>query len=73
MKNRDRILNTCTYDLLMAIEKNTGICPIHAVVGLSRHDKTMRCCKYVYSGCEGCVQNWLNEEFSTGFSRICTD
>ena len=46
----------------MKVEKNAAICPIHAVVGLTRYDKIMRCYKYVNDGCEKCVQEWLNEE-----------
>jgi len=50
------------YDLMMAIENNTGTCPIRAVAGISREEKIMRCYKYVHSGCKKCTQNWLNEE-----------
>ena len=71
MKNRDKILQTCPYDMLMAIEKHTHICPIHIAVGLSRENKIMRCSKYVHTGCEQCVQDWLNEDFSTDFSHNC--
>ena len=62
MKNREAITQQCIYDLLMKVEKNAAICPIHAVVGLTRYDKIMRCYKYVNDGCEKCVQEWLNEE-----------
>ena len=59
--NRDKILKTNEYDLLMDIEKNTGICPIRAVAGITRDEKLERCCIYVHEGCEVCVQSWLNE------------
>lgn len=63
MKNRDRyILHRNEYDLMLDIEKNTGICPIRAVAGISHDEKFMRCCRYAYDGCEGCVGEWLNEE-----------
>lgn len=29
------------------------------------------CGKYVHDGCEKCIQEWLNEDFSTDFSRNC--
>lgn len=60
MKNRERLAQTCIYDLLVSIEKNVGICPLQAV-GLSRDNKIIRCYSYVKDGCEICIQNWLNE------------
>ena len=63
MKNRDRyILHRNEYDLMLDIEKNTGICPIRTVAGISKEEKIMRCFGYVHDGCEVCVQEWLNEE-----------
>ena len=63
MKNRDRfILHRNEYDLMLDIEKNTGICPIRAVEGIKREEKILRCVSYVHGGCEVCVQEWLNEE-----------
>lgn len=59
--NRDKILKTNEYDMLMDIEKNTGICPIRAVAGITREEKIERCCTFVHEGCEVCVQSWLNE------------
>ena len=63
MKNRDRyILHRNEYDLMLDIEKNTGICPIRAVAGIKREKKILRCVSYVHGGCEVCVLEWLNEE-----------
>ena len=60
--NRDRyILKRNEYDLLMAIEANTGICPIRTVAGITREEKLERCCTYIHEGCGICVQHWLNE------------
>lgn len=67
--NRDRLLQTCTYDILVNMANNTGICPLQAVSGIPREDKIMRCYKYINDGCEKCIQEWLNEDFSTDFSR----
>ena len=61
-KNRDKyILNRNEHDLLITIEENTGICPIRAVAGISRDEKIERCYKHIKSGCNGCIQEWLNE------------
>lgn len=30
MKNRDKILQTCTYDMLVNMANNTGVCPLQA-------------------------------------------
>ena len=63
MTNRDRyIIKRNEYDLMCAVEKNTGICPIRAVAGISREEKIMRCYRYAKESCEACIQNWLNEE-----------
>ena len=69
MKNRDRLLGTCTYDMLVDMANNSGVCPIQAVAGISRENKIMRCYEHVHDGCEKCIQEWLNEEFSTENSR----
>ena len=63
MKNRDRyILRRNEYDLMLEIEKNTGICPIRAVAGISHDEKVIRCINYAPDSCEVCVAEWLNEE-----------
>lgn len=63
MKNRDKYLvNRNEYDLMTAIEENTGICPIRAISGISKESKVARCKKYAKAGCKKCVQSWLNEE-----------
>ena len=73
MTNRERLNNTCTYDVLVDMANNSGICPIQAVAGISREDKIMRCYKYVHDGCEQCIQNWLNEDInnSTASKKHC--
>lgn len=73
MKNRDKLLNTCIYDILVYMANNSGICPLQAVGGISREAKIIRCYKYVHDGCEECVQSWLNEEVSTEFSYKCNN
>ncbi len=56
--------------MLVNMANNAGVCPLQAVAGISRETKILRCYKYVHDGCcEKCIQNWLNEEFSTDFSR----
>lgn len=70
MKNRDKYFTQKNeYDLMMDIEKNTNTCPIRVIAGISREAKIMRCYNYRHEGCDKCVQKWLNEEFSTDFSR----
>lgn len=69
MTNREKLNNTCTYDVLVKMA-NKGTCPLQVIAGISRESKILRCCKYVHDGCcEKCIQNWLNEEFSTENSR----
>lgn len=67
MKNREKYIATRNeYDLMTAIERNTGCCPIRAVAGISQEEKIVRCAKTVKAGpdtgCKDCVLNWLNEE-----------
>lgn len=73
MKNRDKLSQTCTYDMLVNMANNSGICPLQVVAGISRETKILRCYKYINDGCEKCIQKWLNEEFSTDFSRKCNN
>ena len=73
MKNRDKLSQTCTYDMLVNMATNSGICPLQAVAGISRETKILRCYKHINGGCEKCIQEWLNEEFSTDFSHICNN
>jgi hypothetical protein len=73
MKNREMISKTCTYDNLVNMLHNTGMCPLQAVAGISRETKILRCYKYIHDGCEKCIQNWLNEEVSTDFSNKCNN
>ena len=54
------------HDLMMAIEQNTGICPIRAVAGINHDDKIRRCVTYAPESCEVCVQDWLNEDDGGG-------
>jgi hypothetical protein len=63
MKNRDKyIVSRNEYDLMTAIEENTGICPIRAISGISKENKVTRCTKYAKAGCKECIQDFLNEE-----------
>lgn len=63
MKNRDKyIIKANEYDMMLAIEKNTCICPIRAVAGILSHEKLERCYRHRKDGCEECVQEWLDEE-----------
>ena len=55
--------------MLVDMANNSGVCPIQAVAGISRENKIMRCYEHVHDGCEKCIQEWLNEEFSTENSR----
>lgn len=73
MKNRDKILKTCTYDMLVNMLHNTRMCPLQAVAGISRETKILRCYKHVHDGCEKCIQHWLNEDVSTDFSNKCNN
>ena len=75
MKNRKKyILKRNEYDLMMAIERNTGTCPIRAVAGICTEEKIVRCAEALRrvnaakagydpdAACKYCVQSWLNEE-----------
>lgn len=63
MKNREKYFTKKNeYDFMKAVEQNTGICPIRAVAGISQEQKIKRCYTYVKTGCNGCIQNWLNEK-----------
>lgn len=75
MKNREKyIAKHNEYDLMTAIERNTGCCPIRAVAGISREEKIVRCAVALRrsdahmagydpdAACKHCVQRWLNEE-----------
>lgn len=71
--NRDKLSQTCTYDILVNIANNVGVCPLQAVANISRVEKARRCFMHVHEGCEQCVQEWLNEDFnfSTGGKKNC--
>ncbi len=63
MKNRDKyILKKCEYDLLMDIEAATHQCPIATIGGIEFKKRFARCYKFRKTGCNECVQAWLNEE-----------
>lgn len=67
MTNRERyILNQAPYDLMLAIERNTGTCPIRAVAGISRDEKIRLCSICAENECEQCVMEWLNG----GYERV---
>lgn len=64
MKNREKLLKTNEYDLLMAIHTNlrkqglTG-CVLSLMEPHFRpHDCTI---KRLCEGCDKCIQEWLNE------------
>lgn len=70
MTNRDKyITKRNESDLMIAINQNTGICPIRAVAGISQEKKLERCFTHVKTGCNGCIQSWLNEE--VGSEKEC--
>lgn len=61
MTNREKILKTNIYDLMMTIKANIEHghhCPIKAVSGQYEYS---RCLKHNYV-CGQCAQAWLNEE-----------
>ena len=64
MKNREQLNNTCTYDILVNMANNVGICPLQAVAGIPREEKIMRCFNHIQGGCEPCIQQWLNEDIN---------
>ena len=60
MKNRERLLKTNPYDLLLKAHKGLrkhGLCVIQ-FVGLSSSGVVDRCSDL----CELCIERWLNEE-----------
>lgn len=61
MTNREKILKTNIYDLMMTIAnrlENGDICPIKLISGQYNYS---RCKKYSYV-CGQCIQKWLNQE-----------
>ena len=58
MKNINRLLNTCMYDLLLRIANNTDACIIRLTSG--NMPSVNRCNKF--RCCATCLQSWLNEE-----------
>ena len=63
MKNRSRyIVQRNEYDLMMAIVKNTNVCPIYAVSGKPALCVVMTIRPRNIKICSKCVQKWLNEE-----------
>lgn len=69
MTNRDKINRTCIYDLLVNMAQWTSQCVLMLLSDMSLEHKCERCRSYSYGDCEHCIQDWLNEEFSTDFSR----
>ena len=58
MTNRERyVTKRCEYDMLLAINKNTGCCPIKALSGDYKYSRCLEACYH----CETCLQAWLNE------------
>ena len=62
MTNREKILKTNIYDLMMTIHRNGHkFCPIE-IVGVAKP----KCLPSIYglaqTNCEKCIQKWLNEE-----------
>lgn len=61
MTNRQRLLNSCEYDLLLNAQKvldesGSSVCVLE-LLGMKRSEMISRC-----SGlCELCIQRWLNE------------
>lgn len=62
MNNRQRLHNTCLYDLLMRWTENLskfkkGICILDVITGEKYP------CKYTgIDDCKYCIQSWLNKE-----------
>ncbi len=65
MTNREKILKTNIYDLMMTIRHNGHkFCPIE-IIGAAKP----KCLPSIYglaqTNCEKCIQAWLNEEATT--------
>ena len=68
MKNREFILNKCTYDLLVQMQYNRGFCVIEDMSQLPSYCVTQSTAEV--DNCEECIQRWLNEEYKgTGEKR----
>lgn len=57
MTNRDKLLNTCIYDLIMSTNPHRG-CKLAIFTDEPLGDL---CRKYKWE-CKDCVQEWLNQE-----------
>lgn len=62
MTNREKILKTNIYDLMMKVASKTDFCPIilFGDVCPERIDNDVDC--RIPSDCKDCVQRWINEE-----------
>lgn len=62
MTNREKLLKTNIYDLMMTIRRNGHkFCPIE-IAGMAKP----KCLPSIYglaqTNCEKCIQKWLNQE-----------
>lgn len=66
MKNRDKFLNMCIYDLLISINQSYDmhLCIIENLTNEYRYDsEKFRCSSSADSRkCAECIQKWLNED-----------
>lgn len=71
MRNREKyFIKANEYDIMKAINQNTGICPIRAVAGITTGEKLHRCSLHIGEGCNNCIQDWLNEK-AKGSEKEC--
>lgn len=65
MKNREKLLNTSSYDLLLKAQKELDRHGMCVLMLFQQPDVYERC-----SGlCELCIERWLNEEAKEGGSK----
>jgi hypothetical protein len=61
MTNREKILKTNIYDLMIAIRRNGHkFCPIE-IVGAAKPNCLPSIYGLAQTNCEKCIQQWLNE------------
>lgn len=63
MTNREKILKTNIYDLMMAIHERLPFnCPIDVVGGIPPITDCREINLQQFKTCSDCIQAWLNEE-----------
>lgn len=66
MTNREKLLKTNIYDLIMTIRERLPFnCPIDAVGGIPPITDCRKINLQQFKTCSECIQKWLNEEATT--------